>query len=319
MNVIKPLLDENFTLGVHPGQWRINTTSSNADLPIFEKVEGSFQGNIWYYIKQFAKEFFRSYYVQLVMFKLNCRCQRGPVNPILDLNARKIFAYIHHKYKKILPDDSLHERCKAWQVCVANLYEFGKLNLSPEVRKEWKALGHEIWRSVERTEAMLKIQPFPLEFESGHTIFTGPAPHFHICMKKLKMEKVKTIVSLLEPKAMEHFELYNGCAKYHLNLISFPIEDMKTPASIQEADSLINKIFSLLKDRNIYIHCMSGKGRTGLIMACITARMNPSRSAQEVMNYTRQAIPGAIESEEQEDFIEAYVEAHSIENNTASV
>lgn len=311
MNAIQPLLEENFALGVHPGQWRINDTSSTlGDFPIAE-VEGAFQPTIWYHIKQFAKEIFRSYCVQWVIYQLNCICCRGPVNPVLDGNARKIFAQVHQNYKNILPEASIRERCDAWRLCEYNLFQFGKLNLSEEARAEWKAAGRELWQLVEETEATLAIKEFPLEFDSGHSIFTGPAPHFELCMESLKTKKVEAIVSLLEPEAMEAFDLYESYAKHHMHLIPFPIEDMNTPASIQEVDHLINEIKTHLSEHNVYIHCMGGRGRTGLVMACITASQNPGKSAEQVINHTRFAIPGAIETPEQEEFIEAYVKAHS--------
>lgn len=53
-----------------------------------------------------------------------------------------------------------------------------------------------------------------------------------------------------------------------VELISFPIDENKGPSS--PIVDLIKKCVTLLStDKKIYIHCKNGRGRTGVIVACI--------------------------------------------------
>lgn len=162
---------------------------------------------------------------------------------------------------------------------------------------------------AERTLSLLSsnMRGLSFHFKSGHTMFAGPAPNPED--RAFELNEIKTVVSLLEPEAMKDLDLYNFYAKKHIHLIPFPIEDFGVPHSIGATQKLVDEIIAVMDKGNLFIHCQGGKGRTGMIVACITARLHPEMDTQKIITYVRKSIPNAIENVEQEKFIEAFVKA----------
>lgn len=146
------------------------------------------------------------------------------------------------------------------------------------------------------------ISPFPLKFQSGYSIFTGPAPLQPIEQDFLKTNAIKTAVMLLEKEA----EVSSFYAKEGVHIIHFPIQDYSAPSSSESVLKLTDEIIERSKSGNIYVHCLTGKGRTGMIMACLIKRLHPEKSSEQIIEFVRKAIPGSIEKQVQEDFIKAF-------------
>lgn len=101
-----------------------------------------------------------------------------------------------------------------------------------------------------------------------------------------------------------------------LNVIHFPIKDFSTPPKAELA-ALIEQIHRLVMDRNnVLVHCFSGKGRTGLVLACL-ARKTLGFSGEESVSWLRKYIPGAVETPEQKKFVAEYIPTEGAAGSSA--
>jgi ADP-ribosyl-[dinitrogen reductase] hydrolase len=85
----------------------------------------------------------------------------------------------------------------------------------------------------------------------------------------------------------------------HFEIINFGIPNLN---QYDELNSHIQTISQrILNGENIYIHCMAGLGRTGMIAALILTKLG--LSAQQSIKVIRDNRPGSIETEAQENFV----------------
>ena len=130
-------------------------------------------------------------------------------------------------------------------------------------------------------------------------------------LKNFHQLNCSAIVSLVEDSEFEKMydkklfvhEVYNK----NLNWFHLPIVDLKAPDHKfvdrwQTTKSLLKN--ELICGKNIVIHCMGGKGRSGTIAAILLIEFGNKND--EVINIIRKNRKGAIETKEQEDFILAY-------------
>ena len=130
-------------------------------------------------------------------------------------------------------------------------------------------------------------------------------------LKNFNELNCSAIVSLVEDS--EFVKMYNKRLFVHqvysnnLNWFHLPIIDLKAPDhkfvdKWQTTKSLLKN--DLIDGKNIIIHCMGGKGRSGTIAAILLIEFGDSN--KEVINLVRKKRKGAIETKEQEDFILSY-------------
>ena len=95
-------------------------------------------------------------------------------------------------------------------------------------------------------------------------------------IRKLSMEQVTYVVSLLENQEIHELELEEEaslCEKHGIGLINFPIRDRSTPQDKEAFISLIERLYQLVEKANkIVIHCRMGIGRSSLVAAGIMVR-----------------------------------------------
>ena len=98
-------------------------------------------------------------------------------------------------------------------------------------------------------------------------------------------------------------EVYiNNFSWFHLPIIDLKAPDHKFVDKWQTTKSLLKN--ELIHGKNIVIHCMGGKGRSGTIAAILLIEFGNKND--EVINIVRKNRKGAIETKEQEDLILAY-------------
>lgn len=73
-----------------------------------------------------------------------------------------------------------------------------------------------------------------------------------------------------------------------------PIEDFSTPSSKQMGNVLAEIELALEAGRNIYLHCLGGKGRTGTVIGCYLAEHGyPGEKALKKIEELRKGFPNA--------------------------
>lgn len=117
-----------------------------------------------------------------------------------------------------------------------------------------------------------------------------------------------TLVSLLEDEELEELQITNlaeECERIMMNLSRFPIRDVSVPERIGDFVHLVaGAVDSLKHGHTVMTHCKGGLGRAGLTAACIAVAATDAKiSASEAIELVREAHPGAIETEAQEEFV----------------
>ena len=130
-------------------------------------------------------------------------------------------------------------------------------------------------------------------------------------LNNFSSQNTSTVVTLVEDKEIE-----NLCDKkffvrkiysHNLKWIHMPIVDLKAPDhkfidKWQITKALLKN--DLIDGKNIVLHCMGGKGRSGTIAAILL--MEFGENNKKAIEIVRKNRKGAIETKKQEDFILSY-------------
>lgn len=117
----------------------------------------------------------------------------------------------------------------------------------------------------------------------------------------LELEGITGLVTLTEAPLPHAFVSQLGRPCIHV-----PVRDYDAPT---EADVERTAAFSETLDGTMLIHCRSGIGRTGTMLACIL--VTRGRSGAEAITEVRRAKPAAINSRVQERFVAAFAQGMS--------
>ena len=119
------------------------------------------------------------------------------------------------------------------------------------------------------------------------------------------------IVSLIEDKEIENlYEKKKFVRNIYINnfkWVHIPIPDLKAPDykfvdKWQTTKSLLKN--DLIDGKNIVVHCMGGKGRSGTLAEILLVEFGEQN--KDAIDIVREKRKGAIETKEQEDFILSY-------------
>ena len=124
-------------------------------------------------------------------------------------------------------------------------------------------------------------------------------------------QNCSTIVTLVEDKEIENLcdkkNFVRSIYAKNLKWIHMPIEDLKAPDRPFNEKWETTKVLlknDLIEGKNIVIHCMGGKGRSGTIAAILLIEFGEDN--KKAIEIVREKRKGAIETEEQEKFILNY-------------
>jgi protein-tyrosine phosphatase len=90
-----------------------------------------------------------------------------------------------------------------------------------------------------------------------------------------------------------------------LEVIHCPIPDLATPQWQPFEAALFSVAGRARAGQHTVVHCSAGIGRTGLFMACLVHQLL-GLDGNAAIAWVRQAIPTAVETEEQKQFVREY-------------
>ncbi|MCX7013590.1 MAG: dual specificity protein phosphatase 23 [Candidatus Sumerlaeota bacterium] len=113
---------------------------------------------------------------------------------------------------------------------------------------------------------------------------------------------IRAVVTLTHEPIAEAMLRETGLRSAHV-----PVDDFAAPslAQIREAVAFIHA--RLQANEPVVVHCESGYGRTGVVLACYLA--STGMSARAAIEDVRRKRSGSIETSEQEEAVEAYAKS----------
>ncbi len=108
-------------------------------------------------------------------------------------------------------------------------------------------------------------------------------------------------ISLLVNLTEQEYEAGKG----RLDILHFPVPDFEA-ISLDYMDQIWDRYVCLPPGEAMGVHCLAGRGRTGMVLACIAARELDMRPLDAVF-YIRGLRPGSIETGVQEELVEEWI------------
>lgn len=66
--------------------------------------------------------------------------------------------------------------------------------------------------------------------------------------------------------------------------VRFPIEDLRPAESVEWLSGVVDELAArVLQGEVLYLHCFAGRGRTGLVAACLLGKLYPGIGAEEAL------------------------------------
>lgn len=125
----------------------------------------------------------------------------------------------------------------------------------------------------------------------------------------LRADGVELLVSLLTPYETGELELQAEaalCGAFGIELISYPIEDMRVPPSLSATRELAARLLAALQaGRGVAVHCRAGIGRSSTIAACVlvAAGLTPEDAFARISAARGITVP---DTEEQQAWVEQF-------------
>ncbi len=137
--------------------------------------------------------------------------------------------------------------------------------------------------------------PMPFgEFDPDENVFSQLINNQVSCVVLLASDD-----ECIKKTSMNLREMYTGAG---MSVIHLPIQDFSVPVESELRNS-IEKALKILHDgNNLAIHCSAGIGRTGTFAACL-AKREQGITGEQAIEWIRQVVPGAVETDEQEQLI----------------
>ena len=91
-----------------------------------------------------------------------------------------------------------------------------------------------------------------------------------------------------------------------LEVVHEAVPDFGIPENLESWNEALQSAADALTDgRNILVHCLAGLGRTGTFLACLATDLT-DRKAYDAVQWIRELIPGAVQTDQQALFVQQY-------------
>jgi protein tyrosine/serine phosphatase len=129
--------------------------------------------------------------------------------------------------------------------------------------------------------------------------------------KKLGITLIVMLTSDEECLRITGHDLKSVYKQEDFKVLNMPIPDFGTPTDedFEQAVSVVSEYVRI--GGKVVIHCLAGKGRTGMFAACL-AKREMDCSSEEAISWVREFIPGAVEVPEQEQFVRSFKAQESV-------
>ena len=127
-------------------------------------------------------------------------------------------------------------------------------------------------------------------------------------LEAFRSENVRVVVVLVGAQECETLtgrDLYAVYRDEGLEVIALPIPDFGV-TDVPRVRAVVSSVLDHLRHgRHVAVHCHAGKGRAGVIIACV-ARDVLGLGGQEVIRWLRRYVPGAVETPVQFQLVMEY-------------
>lgn len=131
---------------------------------------------------------------------------------------------------------------------------------------------------------MSKDPPYRIQTKEEAGLWMMPAPTFRNGLEETLRAcadlDLKQIASLVEPEERVSLgleDLQNTAAAHGIEICEFPMVDRHTPENLPAFKSLSHRLFeSFRQGNNVGVHCKSGIGRSGMVIAAILNKLGYS-------------------------------------------
>lgn len=130
-------------------------------------------------------------------------------------------------------------------------------------------------------------------------------------IEMIKKDNISAVLSLVTEIEFEEYgvtDLKSAYTRGGLESRHFPIIDQGVP-SLESMHEVLGWMHGLMKEKkNILIHCVGGLGRSGTVAACYLIKYYGYKPEDAIDEVRKHRSDRAIESEEQEKFVERFAE-----------
>jgi protein-tyrosine phosphatase len=136
----------------------------------------------------------------------------------------------------------------------------------------------------------------------------GPYDPRHELLKLYQMVDLDLVVMLSadgEDQRLSGHDLASLYRQNGMEVLCLPIVDFQTPDRSALTGVLEQIQSAASQGQNVVVHCSAGLGRTGMLLACL-AKQTLGLDGEAAIQWVRQYIPGAVETEAQNQFVIAF-------------
>lgn len=123
--------------------------------------------------------------------------------------------------------------------------------------------------------------------------------------RKAGVNVVVVLTSWEEALLKAGLNLKQKYAEEGMAVIYLPTPDFGTPDPEPFREALAQALKAANQGKTVAIHCHAGLGRTGIFAACM-AKVVFNLDGKQAFDWVRGAIPGAVENQDQINFIENF-------------